>query len=206
MPEPIDYVANTHKSKQIAEPKVIEKVVTGEVVQKKPSFGKRFKSVFISEDGRTVMQYVTADVILPAIRDLIVNTTIKGMERLVWGESSMRRRTPPPYQSRVQYNAPVRRPQPAYLPDQPPRGSLRQVRRETNDYVLSTREEAEAALTQMIDIIEKYDTASIADLHEMLGLPASHVDNKWGWTYLNNTEIRQVRDGYLLELPPAEEL
>jgi hypothetical protein len=205
MPEPIDYVANTHKSKQVIEPKVIEKVVVGEVVKVKPSFGKRFKSIFISEDGRTVMQYVTADVILPAIRDLIVNTTIKGVERMVWGESSARRRQPT-YTSRVQYNAPVRRPQPAYLPDQPPRGSLRQVRRETNDYILSTREEAEAALTQMIDIIEKYDSASIADLHAMMGLPSSHVDNKWGWTYLNNTEIRQVRDGYLLELPPAEEL
>jgi hypothetical protein len=204
MPDPTDYTGNTHKSKQALEPKVIEKVVTGEVVQVKPSFGKRFKSIFISEDGRTVMQYVTADVILPAIRDLIVNTTIKGVERMVWGESIARRRTPN-YQSRVQYNAPVRRPQPAYLPDQPPRG-IRQVRRDTNDLVLASREEAELVLERLIDIVDKYQVASLADLYDLTGLPSTHVDNKWGWTYLTNTEIRQVRDGFLLELPPAEEI
>ena len=116
------------------------------------------------------------------------------------------RRRPINYGSRVQYNSPVRRDR-AYLPDQAPARPLgRQVRRETNDLVLTSREEAELVLERLTDIIDKYGVASLADLYDLTGLPTSHVDNKWGWTYLNNTEIRQVRDGYLLDLPPVEEI
>ena len=72
--------------------------------------------------------------------------------------------------------------------------------------ILASREEAELVLERLLDIISKYEVASLADLYDLTGLPSSHVDNKWGWTYLNNTEIRQVRDGYLLDLPPLEEI
>jgi hypothetical protein len=204
-----DYQGNTHKSKQVPqtqpEDKVVEKVVTGVVVTKKKSFGQKFRSVFLGGDVKNALRYVTADVLLPAIRNLMVDATTRGVERVVYGESAMRRR-PINYGSRVQYNSPVRRDR-AYLPDQAPARPLgRQVRRETNDLVLTSREEAELVLERLTDIIDKYGVASLADLYDLTGLPTSHVDNKWGWTYLNNTEIRQVRDGYLLDLPPVEEI
>ena len=55
--------------------------------------------------------------------------------------------------------------------------------------------------------LEQNPASKIApDLYDLTGLPSAHVDNKWGWTYLTNTEIRQIRDGYLLDLPPMEEI
>lgn len=201
-----DYQGNSHKSKpqEIPEKKV-EKVVTGEVIQKKKSFSQKFKSVFLGGELKGATRYVVADVVYPALRDLVFNSVTRGADRMIYGESATQRRRPPVYGSRIQYNSPVRRDRP-YLPDQPPHSVARQVRRETNDLVLATREEAETVLERMFDIISKYEVASLADLYELTGLPTSPIDNKWGWTYLNNTEIRQVRDGYLLDLPPAEEI
>lgn len=202
-----DYQGNTQKSRQVPpeEPKVVEKVVVGEVVIKKKTFGQKFKGVFFGGEFKNALRYVTAEVLLPAIRNLLVDTTTKGVERMVYGDSRELRRRPTVYGSRIQYNSPVRRDR-AYLPDQAPRPLGRQVRRETNELILATREEAELVLERLTDIIDKYSVASMADLYDLTGLPTTHTDNKWGWTYLNNTEIRQVRDGFLLDLPQVEEL
>lgn len=204
----VDYQGNSHKGKEKAiarEEKKIEKVVTGEVIKQKRSFGQKFKAVFFGGEFRSASKYIAADVLFPAIRNLIVDATTKGVERVVYGESAAQRRRTPSYGSRIQYNNPIRRER-AYLPDQPSHSLLRQARRDTNDLVLASREEAGLVLERLIDIVDKYGVASLADLYDLTGLPSSHIDNKWGWTYLNNTEIRQVRDGYLLDLPPTEEI
>jgi hypothetical protein len=70
--------------------------------------------------------------------------------------------------------------------------------------ILSSREDAERVLEQLLDIIEKYDVASWADLCELVGWPSTPIDNKWGWTYLTNVSVRQVRDGYMIDLPGLE--
>ena len=75
-----------------------------------------------------------------------------------------------------------------------------------NDVILGTKEQAELVAERLIDILEKYDVASLADLYDLLGLETSHIDQKWGWTYLGNVQVHQVRQGYLLELPPLEEI
>ena len=205
-----DYAANPHKSKQVPpeEEKKVEKVIVGEVIVKKRTFGQKFKGVFFGGEFKQALRYFTADVLLPAIRNLMVDATTRGVERMVYGESrDIRRRPPPSYGSRISYNSPVVRRDRAYLPDQgPPRPLGRQVRRDTNELILASREEAEQVLERLIDIIDKYGVASLADLYDLTGLPTSPIDNKWGWSDLRTTEIRQVRDGFLLDLPQAEEI
>jgi hypothetical protein len=56
----------------------------------------------------------------------------------------------------------------------------------------------------MMDVINDYDVVSVADLNACLGRPSSYVDNNWGWTILKPVDIRQIREGFLLDLPPAE--
>lgn len=205
----MDYQGNANKSREDKEKpdKVIVKVVTGDVVQKPKTIGRKFKDIFFGGDFRVAARYVAGDVLLPALRNLIVDVTSKGVERVVYGDSPYRsRRTE--YRPRVQYNtSPIYRPPDpriaGRLPDQYPR---RIGRREINDVILQNRDEAERVVETLIECLDKYEVASLADYYDLLGLPTSHVDNKWGWTYLNNIEIRQVRDGYLIELPPLEEL
>jgi hypothetical protein len=204
----MDYQGNANKDKEKPEKpdKVIEKVITGEVVTKQKPLGRRFKDIFFGGDLKVAMRYVTADVLFPALRNLIVDMTTKGMERIVYGDSMYRRRPMDP-RPRISYNNPLyrdpRQQQRAFLPDQPMH-PYRQTKRESNDLVFASRPEAELVVERLIDIIDKYDVASLADLYDLVGLPTAHTDNKWGWTYLNNVEIRQIRDGYLVDLPALE--
>ena len=218
----MDYQGNTNKDKENREKepktdkpeKVVVKVVTSDVIKKPRTLGRRFKDIFLGGNGRDALRYVTADVLLPALRDLSVDLVTRGMERVVYGESSPRRR--PPYEGRVQYNRygnsnPIDRryvgprSEMARLPDQNP--TWRQTNKQRlGDVVIFSREEAETVVSTLIDIVDQYDVASIADYYELLGLESTAIDNKWGWSYLNNVQIRQVRQGYVIDLPPAEEL
>lgn len=205
----MDYQGNAKKQKEEKpdqEKKNIEKIVTGDVIQKPKSIGHKFKDIFFGGDFKLAMKFVSAEVLLPALRNLIVDSVTKGAERFVYGDSTRGRGRPPEYRPRVQYNNPIYRQDPriANLPDQV--RAHRQSRRDTNDIILTSREEAELVVERLIDIIDKYDVASLSDLYDLLGLPTTHVDNKWGWTFLNNVEVRQVRTGYLIDLPSLEEI
>lgn len=70
--------------------------------------------------------------------------------------------------------------------------------------ILVSRDEAQLVLDTLIDIIDTYEFASVADLYDLAGLPTTYVDNKWGWGSLQYAEVRQVREGYLLDLPNVE--
>lgn len=203
----MDYQSNADKNKIESKPeKQIEKVITGEAKQKPKGIGRKFKDVFLGGDLKTAGRYLLADVMFPALRNLIVDMTSKGVERIVYGESTYTRR-PTEYRSRVSYNNPIYSRDPRAInrgpiPDQPHPG--RQVRRESNDVLIATKEEAEGIVEKLLDVIDKYQVVSWADLCSMCGWPSSPIDDKWGWTYLTNVEIRQTRDGYLIDLPQLE--
>lgn len=199
-----DYAGNSKRDKVERVPlpeKKIEKVVATEVVIKKKSLGRKIRDLFVEADLRSVVRFVVSDVLLPSARNMIVDSATKGVERMMYGESNIRRRG---YGSgpRVTYNNPIHRPNAPsrYAPTPSPGPRSRQQ----DDFILSSREEAELVLERLNDIIDTYEVASVADLNELVGFPTSHVDNKWGWIYLGDVQVRQVREGYLIDLPPAE--
>ena len=106
----MDYQGNTRKEREKAEKKerpekeVIEKVVTDEVILKPRPLGKRFKEIFFGGDAKQAVKFVSADVLLPALRNLVVDMVTKGAERLIYGENQYRRRPPTiNYGARYQY-------------------------------------------------------------------------------------------------------
>ena len=187
--------------------KDIQKVVSTEVVQRKTPLGRRFKNLFFGGEFKGAMKYITNDVLLPALRNMLVDTTTKGVERVVYGESYSRRR-PELGRPRISYDrlsSPIGRDsRRAMLPDQPPYSSRR--RQDIGEIILVSRSEAEIVVERLTDIIDKYEVVSIADLHDLVGLPTTYVDNKWGWSSMKGVDIRQIREGYLLDLPPVEPL
>ncbi len=210
----MDYPSNSNKAnndKKIPEKKV-EKVVTGAVISKKKSTGSKFKSVFFGGEFKGAFRYILADVLLPATRNLLVDATTKGIETIVYGESRRTQpRRAPEYSNRVQYNRPTNRGVDPFERDRPFMPGSRtskpfrtETRQSTSDIILASREEADLVLERLIDIVDLYDVVSLADLYDLVGLPSSHTDNKWGWTYLNNGLVTQVREGFLLQLPPME--
>lgn len=204
----MDYQSNSHKDKKPATKpeKKVQRVTKGEVIVAKKSPGRKFKEIFVMADFRSVMEYVVTDVLLPAARNMIVDSASKGVERLMYGASNYRR----PGGSKVTYGGFVNREPRDVISRSAPRGatgglirphSQRQVR---EDFILTSRDEAETVLERMQDIIETYDIVTVADFNELVGFPSNHVDNKWGWDFIGDVQIRQIREGYLIDLPPAQ--
>lgn len=210
----MDYQSNSRKNREEPKPKKeLEKVViTGEVIRKPRAIGTRFKDIFLGGDVRDASKYVLADVLLPALRNMLWDVWSQGGKRYIYGDSPLRRR-PTDYSSTTRYNNPINPVHTTYygsgesrprLPDQP--HPHRQVRRDVDRIIMSSREEAERAIEIMIDSIDKYDSVSLADFYEIIGEASTPADNNWGWRYLNNAEVRQVSDGYLISLPPMEDI
>jgi len=198
------------KPKQKALPKadVKEKVITGEAIQRKKPLGRRFKDVFLGADIKGASSYIVADVLFPAVRNMVVDATTKGIERFVYGETGGRR-PPGPGRPRTTYHSPVERSRGrgVMLPDQPPhygRPTRRPDRPSGNEIVLGSRNEAELVLESLRDVIDKYEVATVSDFHQLVGLPASYVDEKWGWTNLSHVDVQQIREGYLINMPSPE--
>jgi len=189
--------------------KKIEKLDVGPVVKRKQPLGRRVKAIFARGEFKQAVQFVAMDVLVPAMRDLIVDATSKGIERLIYGDTSPRRNRGygPSQNTRVAYNQVSRyssRRDSVMLPGQPPRGGALSRHRQADEIILSSRQDAQNALERLADLIDQYEVATVADLNELLDLPATYVDNNWGWTHLLGADVVQIREGYLLQLPPVE--
>lgn len=184
--------------------KVVEKVVSVDATHRPTSLGRKFKNVFVRGHMKNVGSYILEEVIVPAIKNLIVDTMNKGTERALFGSSPRKRYEPG--RPRVQYSTPIDRyTRSARLPDQPPiGGSARTRRQDVGEIVLISRDEADLVIERLTDIIDVYKVATVADLHDLVGLPSTYVDNKWGWENLSYANVRQIREGFLLDLPPVE--
>jgi hypothetical protein len=75
-----------------------------------------------------------------------------------------------------------------------------------DEIVLSSRREAEDVIDRLFDLVGQYGSATVSDLYELVGLPSTHTDNKWGWEDARGAGVTRVRNGYLLDLPEPEPL
>jgi hypothetical protein len=207
-----NYPSNRHKVPETEpdEPKKIERVVEGAVVRRKKPLGKRIQETFIGSDMKSVGQYVTFEVLLPAMKDTIADITSQGVERMLFGEArSTSRRTGvrPGGSGHVQYNR--------FSSDRD-RGGRNRDRdfpsrraRATHNFdeiILATRIEAEEVIDRLFDLVSRYNTASVADLYELVGVTGDYTDDKWGWSDIRGAGVTRVRNGYLLDLPRPEPL
>lgn len=69
------------------------------------------------------------------------------------------------------------------------------------EYELVSRPEANDVLGRMYDILSQYDVVSQRDFFDLIGEPATHVDEKWGWTDLQGSTVRRAGTGYRIDLP-----
>lgn len=205
-----DYAGNSNKAKKQKPPaeKNIERVTKGEVIIQKPGVGKKLKNLFVAADFKSVSSYVIYDVFIPALKNMIADGASRGVDRMMFGERGMRARGVMPG-PRVTYNSPVSRPYAAMRPavDNLDRTGLRQPtgsRIANNGYILAIREDAQAVVERMGDILDEYDVVTVGDLNRLTGYAGSHIDEAWGWKDISEVQVRTVREGFLIDIPPAE--
>lgn len=190
-------------NKKLPEKKEVKKVVSGPVVRRKKSLGKKFAETFTGDDARSVASYVFLDVMVPAAKSMVSDMVSQGIERLLFGSSSRQNRN---HQSNtyISYNNPTGR---AGRPDG--RREISHRARATHDFdeiILPTREDAENVIDGLQNLIETYGVASVADLYDLLDITGSFTDDKWGWVKLRDASVDRVREGYFLNIPKPEAL
>lgn len=186
------------------EPKKVERVVTGAVHRRKTPLGRRVSQNLLGGDVQSVWGYVFGEVLIPAARDMVADAVSGGVERMIFGEASSTVRRGRRSSGHVAYN---RYSSPSSSSRPEPRREISHRGRATHSFeeiILESRAEAQEVLNRMDYYIDKYDTVSVAELYELVGVSGNYVDDKWGWTDLRGASIARTRDGYLLNLPKAE--
>lgn len=180
-----------------------------DIIVKKKNLGQKFADAFISDSAKDVKSYIIMDVLVPGIKDTILNV----MEMIFFGGTRGRRRSSSYsdntsyrafYQSEAydDYGAPRRR-------DRGRRDRRSRYDDDKIDYrciIVRERRDAEDIVDKLKGRIEKYGEATKSDLFELVDLPSTHTDNNWGWIDPRDIGIRRVQTGYLIDVADAEPL
>lgn len=211
-----DFPANSAKARARSEgpklseqPEKIERITSADAIQRKRGLGRQFKDTFIEGSARMAFDYMVTDIVVPAVRDLLFDALQGGLDRVIYGESRIRRgrSSPSSYPTstaHVDYRgiSSNRAPQTARTLSQQSR-----ARHDFGEIVLQSRQDAEDVIDRMFDVLARYGSVPVSTLYALTGIQASHTDEKWGWTSLAGAKAaRQRNGGFLLDLPDPEPL
>lgn len=176
----------------------MEKVTTSRVSKTKKSLGKKLGETFLSADFGTVVENCVTEVIIPAIKNLLYDTLIGGLEMSLWGEikGGKDRRRDGPYISYTNYSKGKKQ-------DTRP---VRRATRNVDDIFFDSKTDAYNVFDNLCAAIERYGEVSVADLNDLTGVAGEFTDAKYGWTSLAQAEVKRYREGYLLVLPSVVSL
>lgn len=197
-PHPSKMQANTEPAQT---ERRVEKVVSGKAKVKKNEI-RKFTDIFIAEDINVVKEYIVNDLIIPSAKNLLGDILHNTVDMLFFGKSSGTRARSGGRRAdvgHVSYRS--------YYDDK------REDRRERSTYssrfsyddiTFDYKQDADAVLEQMKDIIDTYDLVRVLDLYDLAGVgPAPHTANNFGWTNLSRAYVDRTRDGYIIKLPKA---
>lgn len=201
-----DYPSNSKATKKLKEEtREVKKVTNAVVVEKdKPLLTRIF-----GDHMQDIGHYVLWDVLVPTAKSTISDIISNGIEMILYGEPdsspSRRRRgiSRDRDRSYINYNS---------LYDRPSRRSSRKPRsggkpkHQFNDIIIESKSEAEEVLTVLVESIDMYESCTVADLYEAVGLPTDFTDHKWGWYNLSSAYVKRDRFGYSLVMPKPEPL
>jgi hypothetical protein len=132
---------------------------------------------------------------------MAVDAGTQAIERLILGDSGVRRSSSSsPISSRTRgsnYTAYNR-----YSPNAEERSEPAYVKsNEVREVIVNTRGDAQQVLDEMFRHLDEYQTVSVAEFYDLVGITGKFTDNQWGWTNLNAAGVSRVREGFRIELP-----
>ena len=189
--------------------------------KRKKGVAERLVSGLVGPEGLpSVGHYLTHDVVLPAIKEIIVNSVTSGINMMMYGPDSAGKRSTTGYSQRGSAYRPNVNYQSSYK--QTPTTSTSNVKYQneshpyhnetrasgfnSEDYILASRDDAKMVLSQLLEQVDDYGWASLADFFDLVGIDSNFTDNNYGWTNLDFAKFVVVRGGYALRLPRLEPL
>lgn len=209
-----EFPNNSQRAGESVPPEVdkkIEKIIEGEATVRKPSRRSRLRQSFIAGDASSVSEHVFWNLLIPAAKDALSDMGSTFIDMMIYGE---KRNRPGPGQpvsgpgstSRINYGGISTGSRLVLGPAQNNPVVEHHRRFNPNEIIVPTRAEAEGIITKMFEVLEKYHAVSVADLYAMIGVTPDYPDYKFGWSNLDSADVKRVRDGVLLVLPPPQDL
>lgn len=194
-----EFPGNSKSPRNERQPR-IKPIVDGELKTRKKPLGRRFAETFIQGDTRSLREAVFWGLVIPKVKDVFLDAAWESLQVMLFGESRSGRRSttggsnyryenrhnPDRVLSRDRGREPSRRARAAH---------------DFREIVFDSRVQAEEALSTLEAAIEQYDQVSVADLYDMAGITAEFTDQQFGWTDLRDSVVRQVRGGYIIDMP-----
>lgn len=192
--DPYTLPSNNKKTKKI------EKVVDDGGVKVKRSLGKKFSETFLAGDLNSVKEYLIMDILIPTIRDTMLDI-LHGSLDVLFGSSPRRRSRDSGRKTYVSYDGISR------SSSRREREHNREERRsrksgfDAEDYIFDKKTDAERVFNNMVDILEEYNAVTVTDFLDSIGKSTDYTLQNYGWTNLAEGKVKRVRDGYILDLP-----
>lgn len=198
----MDYPGNSQRSNRPPEPErpKIEPIITSPIKRRKTPLGRRLTQNFIGGDVQSTREFVVTDIVVPTIRDLLLDVIRGAAERLIFPDAAPGRGRSSRHGGPINY---------AGMSGRGPSSSPMRTRSSSSSYsiddiVFPSRAEAIEVCDRLEFYLDKYGIVAVGDLYGLVGIPTTPIDHNWGWKTLDQASIRHSRDGYILILPRPE--
>lgn len=174
--------------------KTPEKIISGSARLRKESFADRLVHMFISEDIDDIRRYLVEDVIVPGIKDAILDGISMLFNKTPYYRSSSSRSGYTPYSSASKSS----------------KSTATKINTRGASFVpptVETRADAEQAYAAIKELIDdpQFRCATVLDLYSFCGLDCDYAKDAWGWNTMDGIRIVRERDGrWTIECPKPE--
>lgn len=192
------------------EKKEFKQIVATQPTKVKKSLMGRLVSGIVGPDGiPSIGTYVNEEIIKPAIKNIIVDAVTSGINMIMYGEKGGPVRGRHGSVSRPGGHRPITNYNTISRNDHAPSERLvaRPIGRQgVDDYKIVDRQDASEILVALTEAADMYDSVSVADYYDMIGVESKFTDNNYGWTIdsITRATIVPVRGGYIIKFPPVE--
>jgi hypothetical protein len=197
----MDFPSNSDRSHERVNTEIKpDRKTQGTVIKRKKSLGKKLSETFLGENLSSVLSYVMYDVLIPAAKNTLDDMVSGGIHRLLFSGGS------DPYGHRER-GRDRGRPYVSYdrLSDRDrdvDRSARNRAKHNMSDIRINTRREAEDVLYELQGRIHEYGFVTVGYFYQLVRVPDSYTDDKYGWENLDRVEVRPLRGGgYIIDFP-----
>ena len=195
--------------------KELKQVTTVQPAKKKGLMGRLITGLVGPEGLPGIGAYVNDEIVKPAIKNIIVDSVTSGINMVMYGEKGGQSRGGYRPHSSGGYRSGYR-PNTNYsnnyrnttVEPKNERVITKTTRASVEEYTITDRYDAAHVLTTLTETADMYDSVSVADYYDLIGVPSQYTDNNVGWRMdsITRASIIPVRGGYVIKFPPVEVL
>lgn len=221
-PRPVKREERTPEAEEV-QVEVRQKAIVKNPKKVKKGLFERMVVGLIGPDGLpAVGRYVSSEVVGPAVKNMLVDTVINGIQMLVFKDQQPVSRSGNPrygnaYSSssvkKTDYREHYSRSQPRYREDpkrntwasDPHQAQQLGVGVIIQDWAIPDRQDAQNVLNAMTETAYQYGVVKVRDYYDLIGVQSVYTDNAYGWRWddLQRVRVRTTREGFVLDLPPV---